>query len=41
VLPGDGRAFATGIALTVVTGITDADAVAVGAGDAIVEIAYE
>jgi hypothetical protein len=41
VLPGGGKAFTTGIARTVVKGIADADATAVLASDANVEVTYE
>jgi hypothetical protein len=41
VLPGGGRAFATGIAFTTVTGIADTDANAVALNDASIEVCYE
>lgn len=41
VLPGGGRAFATGLAITVVRGIADNDANAVAADDAVIEVGYE
>ena len=41
VLPDGGRAFATGIAMTIVTGIADDDSTGVTAADCSVEVAYE
>lgn len=41
VLPGGGRAFDTGIAMTVVAGIADANNTAVAADDAVIEVSYE
>jgi hypothetical protein len=41
VFPEGGRAFATGIAFTTVTGIADTDANAVALNDASIEVCYE
>lgn len=41
VFPGGGRAFATGIAMSMVTGIADNSSAALTAGDAVVEVGYE
>ncbi len=41
VIPKGGRSFATGIAITVVTGIADSDNTAVAANDASIEVCYE
>lgn len=41
VFPGGGRSFATGIGITIVAGIADANAVGVTADDAVVEVTYE
>jgi hypothetical protein len=41
VLPDGGRAFTTGIALTLVTGIADANSTGVTAEDCVVEVCYE
>jgi len=41
VIPGGGRAFATGIGMSVVTGIADSDSTGVTAGDASIEVCYE
>ena len=41
VVAAGGRAFATGIGMSVVKGIADADATAVAASDASIEVAYE
>jgi hypothetical protein len=41
VAPPGGVKFATGIAITIVKGITDADATAVAAGDAVLDVFYE
>jgi hypothetical protein len=40
-LPGGGRAFSTGLAMTVVKDITDAGTTAVAASDAVIEVGYE
>jgi len=40
-LPGRGRQFSVGIGITVVTGITDASAVAVALSDAVIELEFE
>lgn len=40
VLPGGGRAFATGIGLSVVKGLADNDATATAASDAAIEVEY-
>jgi len=40
VLPDGGRSFATGIGITVVTGMADSDATAVAAEDAVIEVCY-
>lgn len=40
-VPGGGRAFASGIGMTVVKGIADTDATAVAANDALIEVYYE
>ena len=41
VLPGGGRSFSSGIAMTVVKDIADAGATAVLASDALIEVAYD
>jgi hypothetical protein len=41
VLPGGGRAFATGIGMSIVTGIADSGSTGVTASTGIVEVAYE
>jgi hypothetical protein len=41
VFPGGGRAFATGIAMTLVTGIADNDNTGVTAADMVVDVIYE
>jgi hypothetical protein len=41
VLPGGGRAFTTGIGMTFVTGIADANATSVTSEDCVVEVCYE
>jgi hypothetical protein len=40
-LPGRGRAFTTGIAMTVVTDITDAGTAAVALNDAVIEVVHD
>lgn len=41
VIAGGGRSFATGIGMTVVTGLDDSDATAVALNDAIIEVEFE
>lgn len=40
VLPGNGKAFTTGIAVSVITDMADAGTTAVAAGDAAIEVCY-